>query len=62
MATGADVDYLLAKANALLAEPLTRDDVHGVTAGLRPLVARRGPRGHDADQPRATASSRRCPG
>ena len=27
------------KANTLLAEPLRRDDVHGVTAGLRPLVA-----------------------
>jgi len=39
VATGADVDYLLARANALLAEPLRRDDVHGVTAGLRPLVA-----------------------
>ena len=39
VATGADVDYLLAKTNALLAEPLHRDDVHGVTAGLRPLVA-----------------------
>jgi glycerol-3-phosphate dehydrogenase len=39
VATGADVDYLLAKANALLAEPLSRADVHGVTAGLRPLVA-----------------------
>jgi len=38
-ATGADVDYLLTRANALLAEPLTRADVHGVTAGLRPLVA-----------------------
>jgi glycerol-3-phosphate dehydrogenase len=39
VATGADVDYLLAKTNALLAEPLRRDDVHGVTVGLRPLVA-----------------------
>ena len=39
VATGADVDYLLAKANALLTEPLGREDVHGVTAGLRPLVA-----------------------
>ncbi|HWM11484.1 MAG TPA: glycerol-3-phosphate dehydrogenase C-terminal domain-containing protein, partial [Solirubrobacteraceae bacterium] len=39
VATGADVDYLLAKTNALLAEPLRREDVHGVTAGLRPLVA-----------------------
>jgi glycerol-3-phosphate dehydrogenase len=39
VATGADVDYLLARTNALLAEPLRREDVHGVTAGLRPLVA-----------------------
>ena len=39
VATGADVDYLLAKTNALLAEPLRREDVHGVTVGLRPLVA-----------------------
>ena len=39
VATGADVDYLLAKTNALLRQPLTRDDVHGVIAGLRPLVA-----------------------
>ncbi|MCW3065484.1 MAG: glycerol-3-phosphate dehydrogenase, partial [Solirubrobacterales bacterium] len=39
VATGADVDYLLARANALLASPLRREDVHGVTAGLRPLVA-----------------------
>jgi glycerol-3-phosphate dehydrogenase len=39
VATGADVDYLLAKANALLAEPLRPEDVHGVIVGLRPLVA-----------------------
>ena len=39
VATGADVDYLLARTNALLAKPLRREDVHGVTAGLRPLVA-----------------------
>src|SRR4051812_32049989 len=39
VANGSDVDYLLARANALLAEPLRREDVHGVTAGLRPLVA-----------------------
>ncbi len=38
VASGADVDYLLAKTNALLAEPLTREDVVGVFAGLRPLV------------------------
>jgi glycerol-3-phosphate dehydrogenase len=40
VATGADVGYLLAKTNALLAEPLTREDVDGVTVGLRPLVSR----------------------
>ena len=39
VATGADIDYLLAKTNALLAEPLRREDVHGVTVGLRPLIA-----------------------
>lgn len=37
-ATGRDVDYLLQTANAVLAEPLTREDVVGVYAGLRPLV------------------------
>jgi glycerol-3-phosphate dehydrogenase len=39
VATRADVDYLLAKTNALLDEPLRRADVHGVIVGLRPLVA-----------------------
>jgi glycerol-3-phosphate dehydrogenase len=38
VAHGADIDYLLAKTNRLLAEPLHRDDVRGVFAGLRPLV------------------------
>src|SRR5579875_2595959 len=38
VASGADVDYVLAKANELLADPLGRDDVLGVFAGLRPLV------------------------
>jgi glycerol-3-phosphate dehydrogenase len=39
VATGADIDYLLARTNALLERPLRREDVCGVTAGLRPLVA-----------------------
>jgi glycerol-3-phosphate dehydrogenase len=39
VATRADIDYLLAKANVLLARPLSREDLHGVTAGLRPLLA-----------------------
>jgi glycerol-3-phosphate dehydrogenase len=38
VASGADVDYLLAKVNGLLAQRLTREDVRGVFAGLRPLV------------------------
>jgi glycerol-3-phosphate dehydrogenase len=37
-ATGADIEYLLEKANGILLEPLVRADVEGVFAGLRPLV------------------------
>ena len=36
--TAEDVDYLLEQANRWLSRPLTRDDVVGVYAGLRPLV------------------------
>ena len=38
-ATAADIDYLLDHVNRILAIPLTRDDVEGVYAGLRPLLA-----------------------
>lgn len=38
-ATAADIDYLLEHINRVLATPLTRDDVEGVFAGLRPLLA-----------------------
>jgi glycerol-3-phosphate dehydrogenase len=38
-ASQTDIDYLLDHANALLADPLTRQDVVGVYAGLRPLLA-----------------------
>ena len=38
-ASSADIDYLLGHANRLLADPLDRDDVVGVYAGLRPLLA-----------------------
>jgi glycerol-3-phosphate dehydrogenase len=38
-ATAADIDYLLEKVNEVLAVPLTRADVEGVYAGLRPLLA-----------------------
>lgn len=38
-ASSADIDYLLDRVNSVLAVPLTRDDVEGVYAGLRPLLA-----------------------
>ena len=38
-ASRTDIDYILEQANKLLATPLTRDDVVGVYAGLRPLLA-----------------------
>ena len=34
-----DIDYLLGHVNAVLDSPLTREDILGVYAGLRPLVA-----------------------
>ncbi|MDO3396055.1 glycerol-3-phosphate dehydrogenase/oxidase [Nocardioides sp. SOB44] len=37
-ASEADIDYLLDHVNAVLETPLTRDDVEGVYAGLRPLL------------------------
>ncbi len=37
-ASSADIDYLLAEANRWLTVPLTREDVEGVYAGLRPLL------------------------
>jgi glycerol-3-phosphate dehydrogenase len=38
VATSADIDYILDHANAVLAQPLTRDDIIGTYAGLRPLL------------------------
>jgi glycerol-3-phosphate dehydrogenase len=38
-ASRTDIDYVLSQVNRLLAVPLTRDDVEGVYAGLRPLLA-----------------------
>jgi glycerol-3-phosphate dehydrogenase len=38
-ASTADIDYLLAHVNRVLAKPLTRGDIEGVYAGLRPLLA-----------------------
>lgn len=38
-ATAADIDYILTQVNKVLAVKLTRDDVEGVFAGLRPLLS-----------------------
>jgi glycerol-3-phosphate dehydrogenase len=38
-ASATDIDYLLARVNRVLREPLTREDVEGVYAGLRPLLS-----------------------
>jgi glycerol-3-phosphate dehydrogenase len=37
-ASSYDIDYLLEHVNAVLRSPLTREDVEGVYAGLRPLL------------------------
>jgi glycerol-3-phosphate dehydrogenase len=38
-ATRSDIDYLLDHVNTVLVSPLTQDDIEGVYAGLRPLLA-----------------------
>ncbi|HTI26027.1 MAG TPA: glycerol-3-phosphate dehydrogenase/oxidase [Kutzneria sp.] len=38
-ATKGDIDYILDHVNTVLATPLTHDDIEGVYAGLRPLLA-----------------------
>lgn len=51
--TSEDIDFLLAGANQVLARPLTRDDVEGSFAGLRPLLQR-----GQSDDVRTTRMSR----
>lgn len=38
-ASRADIDYVLERVNKMLCTPLTRDDIQGVYAGLRPLLS-----------------------
>src|SRR5258708_30073616 len=38
-ATSKDIDYILDHVNAFLSSPLSRADVAGVYAGLRPLLS-----------------------
>jgi glycerol-3-phosphate dehydrogenase len=62
-ATPQDVDYLLDQANRWLLRPLTVDDVVGVYAGLRPLVAAAGEeQGETAKLSREHVVSRPAPG
>jgi glycerol-3-phosphate dehydrogenase len=42
VANRADIEYVLAKVNSVLARPLSKDQICGVYAGLRPLVAAEG--------------------
>jgi glycerol-3-phosphate dehydrogenase len=37
-ASSTDIDYVLERVNVVLSQPLTREDVEGVYAGLRPLL------------------------
>ncbi|GAA0270343.1 glycerol-3-phosphate dehydrogenase/oxidase [Cryptosporangium japonicum] len=38
-ASSVDIDYILEHVNAVLERPITHDDIEGVYAGLRPLLA-----------------------
>ncbi|HEY0188200.1 MAG TPA: glycerol-3-phosphate dehydrogenase/oxidase [Cellulomonas sp.] len=38
VATSADIDYVIEHANTVLARPITREDIIGTWAGLRPLL------------------------
>ncbi|MDO5699597.1 MAG: glycerol-3-phosphate dehydrogenase/oxidase [Dermatophilus congolensis] len=54
VASADDVDYVLEHANGVLAKPLTRDDVIGTYAGLRPLVQATTTEGEDLGAAKAT--------
>ena len=60
-ASRADIDYLLAKVNAMLRDPLDRGDIEGVFAGLRPLV-RPATAATPPSSAASTPSTRRAPG
>jgi glycerol-3-phosphate dehydrogenase len=57
-----DVDYLLEHVNAVLARPLTREDIVGVYAGVRPLLAPAGRSGPTAALSREHAIVESAPG
>lgn len=55
VADSEDIDYILDHANDVLANPLTRDDVIGVYAGLRPLLQ---PKVKEGESAKSTQVSR----
>ena len=59
-ASRADIDYVLGQANRVLRAPLTRDDVEGVYAGLRPLLSGES-ESRPPGCPASTPSPTRCP-
>ncbi|MGN6754654.1 MAG: glycerol-3-phosphate dehydrogenase/oxidase [Intrasporangium sp.] len=59
-ATRADIDYLLERLGTVLRTPITHDDIEGVYAGLRPLLA--GEDEDTAELSREHAVSRSQPG
>ncbi|MBY8858113.1 glycerol-3-phosphate dehydrogenase [Nocardia sp. CA2R105] len=59
-ATRADIAYLLERVNEVLVTPLTHEDIQGVYAGLRPLLA--GESDETSKLSREHAVARICPG
>ena len=57
-ATKADIDYILDHVNKVLAVPLTHDDIEGVYAGLRPLLAGESEQSSKLSREHAVAGSR----
>ncbi|WP_052047208.1 glycerol-3-phosphate dehydrogenase/oxidase [Arcanobacterium sp. S3PF19] len=65
VATSADIDYILDHANKVLSRPVTREDIIGVYAGLRPLLQpqlRPGAESASTKVSREHTVTRICPG
>ena len=58
VATSADIDYVIDHANAVLSRPITREDIIGTWAGLRPLLQPRHQGGHELGEGLARAHRR----
>jgi glycerol-3-phosphate dehydrogenase len=56
-ASRSDIDYLLTRVNEVLSTPITREDVVGVYAGLRPLLAGESDETSQLSREHAVASS-----